>query len=220
MPRQAWFPIAGRIMRLTKKAAALLVAAAMVMSMGTTVFAEDGDGADAGTTESSTKTAQATTTVKYDVQESYIWTVPSTIDFTGVAADNSNQATVERVNNVDNKLDVTKNVINANKKLVISVASTNSPSATDGEFVIKTSEDATLKYKIYKKSSEENATYETDNVKSEVFSVPAGKTDYVYLKFVLTKDNANYEKAGNYSDTLTFTAKLDTVTTGGNSQQG
>ena len=216
-------PIAGRIMRLTKKAAALLVAAAMVMSMGTTVFAGDGD--ESATNTGSNAEGQgdkATTSVTYTVSESYEWTVPKSIDFTSVANDtgNTDGKITATVAEAENKVVVKKNVIKANQSLVISALSAKGKD--DSKFVIVTNEGASLEYAIYTKASTENAEYNTTPITSagQVLTVPAGKVDYVSLKFVLTKADASVEKAGSYSDTVTFSASLDPATTGSNSQQG
>ena len=207
-------------MRLTKKAAALLVAAAMVMSMGTTVFA--GDGEEPTTNTGSNAEGQgdkATTSVTYTVSESYEWTVPKSIDFTSVANDtgNTDGTITATVAEAENKVVVKKNVIKANQSLVISAKGKD-----DSKFVIVTSEGASLEYAIYTKASTENAEYNTTPITSagQVLTVPAGKVDYVSLKFVLTKADASVEKAGSYSDTVTFSASLDPATTGSNSQQG
>lgn len=215
-------PIAGRIMRLTKKAAALLVAAAMVMSMGTTVFADvDGSTTNTGSNAEG-QGDKATTSVTYTVSESYEWTVPKSIDFTSVENDtgNTDGKITATVAEAENKVVVKKNVIKANQSLVISALSAKGKD--DSKFVIVTNEGASLEYAIYTKASTENAEYNTTPITSagQVLTVPAGKVDYVSLKFVLTKDDGSVEKAGSYNDTVTFSAKLDPATTGSNSQQG
>ena len=207
-------PIAGRIMRLTKKAAALLVAAAMVMSMGTTVFAGDDDVNKGTNAENSTA---PTTIVEYTVTAAYEWTVPKNINFTGVTEDTSNNtrtATVNVASKDYSKVSVTKNVIAAGHKLQITVGSDEKTGDDNKTFAIATSETGgknkvLLNYTIQTKDSDNSgATYGTAlGVDDPVIEVPAGtNAKAVDLQFVLTKDSV--EKAGKYTGTLTYTAAV------------
>lgn len=67
-------------MKLTKKAATLLLAASLAVSVcAMPVFAADT--AHAGENVSGTTPTNTTTTVKYEVTEGYKWAIPATIDF-------------------------------------------------------------------------------------------------------------------------------------------
>ena len=88
-----------------KVLAATMAVSMMVPMMGMNVFA-----ADANTTK-------GTTNVKYDVQESYTWSVPTEITFTSA----NTEITTSGTTGVTQNVQVTKNIIPNKKKLVISV---------------------------------------------------------------------------------------------------
>lgn len=146
--------------------------------------------ADAGTT-----TASSDTKVKYDVTQSYVWTVTDEIDFT------SNDITSASTKN--GKIDVTNNVIGYGNKLRISVKGNES----DGSFKITNTADNTTKlsYTIQKGSD----AVATGGVALEV---PAGElTKTQELTFTLSADEKKKAKyAGEYSGTATFTAEVVT----------
>ena len=208
-------------MKLTKKAAALLLAASLAVSVcATPVFAAGGTGADkykaSATGEDVTGTGKSTTAstdVEYVVTASYEWSVPSKITF------REDTAEVEANSEVGytQKVKVTKNIIPNKKKLQITVSSdTTKEIESKARFAIKTTEDAYLIYAIKKGS----AYTEEIDVGGEVMSVESGKkTADTPLKFFLTKDTANgadtnvSEKAGTYTGIATFTAQLVDDTT-------
>ncbi len=127
-------------MKLTKKAAALLLAASLAVSVcATPVFATEPN--RGSTSIDNTKDAAGittgTTSVFYKVTERYTWSIPATIDF-GVNAGVNNTSTVEAKldKNVNGemaeqkgtewkgtapKVTVTENVIGVGKKLKIAI---------------------------------------------------------------------------------------------------
>ena len=199
---------------MTKKAAALLLAASLAVSVcATPVFADGVYKNEASATgEEVTGTGKSTTAstdVEYVVTASYEWSVPSKITF------REDTAEVEANSEVGNtqKVKVTKNVIPNKKKLKITVSSdTTKEVESKTRFAIKTTEDAYLVYAIKK-----GAGYtEEIAVGGEVMSVKSGtKEADTPLKFFLTKDSGSNvsEKAGSYAGVATFTAQLDDDTT-------
>ena len=194
---------------MTKKAAALLLAASLAVSVcATPVFADGVYKNEASATgEEVTGTGKSTTAstdVEYVVTASYKWSVPSKIKF---REDIAEVAADSEVGNTQ-KVKVTKNVIPNKKKLKITVSSdTTKDVGGTNKFAIKTDEDAYLVYAIKKGAG---YTEEID-VGGEVMSVESGKeTADTPLKFFLTKDSgANVsEKAGSYSGVAVFTAQL------------
>lgn len=138
-------------MKLTKKAAALLLAAALAVSVcATPVFAEDGDATTPTTPVIGSQkrdntndlggsgVVTGTTNVRYKVTESYAWSIPATIDF-GENAGANNTSTVNATlkengpgKKADNngtgkwegtapKVVVSKNVIGVGKTLKIAI---------------------------------------------------------------------------------------------------
>ena len=153
-------------MKLTKKAAALLLAAALAVSVcATPVFADD-----TGTTTTPTKGSNVVnssttpagvligignTKVVYKVTESYTWTVPATIDFGENAGVNQKPKVTTNVDQNENltatgtaagtgnswagtapKIMVTKNVIGVGKNLQITVDTDYTD--TNGKFYVET----------------------------------------------------------------------------------
>ena len=142
-------------MKLTKKAAALLLAASLAVSVcATPVFAaEMGSHEVNGQLAGNKLIGNYNTQVFYKVTESYTWTVPITIDF-GENAGVDNTSTVEaKLDGNQNgtkaekdgtewkgtapKVCVTKNIIGVNKNLQIAIDTTTGGSYddTDGFFV-------------------------------------------------------------------------------------
>lgn len=122
------------------------------------------------------------TTINYEVAETYDWTVPASVTFT----DNGTTAKTGTVS-------VTKNVIGYGKILVISIDSNE-------DFALKDSTESknTRTYKVFVGSGS------TALAKAgEVLKTPAGtNTSNVSLTFKL--DSISVEKSGSYSDTLAF----------------
>lgn len=195
---------------MTKKAAALLLAASLAVSVcATPVFAATNTASATGENVTGPgKSTTASTDVEYVVTASYEWSVPSKITFT------EDTAEVEANSEVGytQKVKVTKNIIPNKKKLQITVnSSTTQEVSGETKFAIKTDADAYLIYAIKKGTgyTEEIA------VGGEVMSVESGKkTADTPLKFFLTKDTAAgadatvSEKAGTYNGVAVFTAQL------------
>lgn len=194
-------------MNLTKKAAALLLAASLAVSgCATPVFAADpnmgsnpvnSNNAIAGITTGDTQ-------IRYKVTESYMWSVPATIDF-GVNAGENNTSTVNATLDKDKpgtkadndgtgkwkgtapRIVVSKNVIGVGKKLQITV-DTEGHTATsyeNGKFYVEapkmtkagasTTEFEKLYFTITKPAVGEGGTATTlDKTDNKVISVPSG----------------------------------------------
>lgn len=121
-----------------------------------------------------------TTIVTYVVPESFKWTAPTDVTFD--AADEIKTST----------LVVSENIIPYNSFLIISIP--------EQEFVLTSSEGATRNYKVYLGENELT-------VGSEVLRIPAGtKEGSVDLNFKVPQVEGI--KAGTYTGTLNFTAKV------------
>lgn len=218
-------------MKLTKKAAALLLAASLAVSVcATPVFAAD---PEMGSNITTATTPNNTTKVLYKVTSGYHWSVPATINF-GEDAGANNTSTVEAnltqngMNSVKGepakkdtdgkwkgtapKVMVNKNVIEPGKSLKISLK------AEDGtNFQVKTGEgtnnttlDYSVKTKAEKKDKNQTAAYSEINVQpngSLILELNAGvNTGEVDLEFVLNTTQASAEIAGKYEGNVVFTA--------------
>lgn len=217
-------------MKLTKKAAALLLAASLAVSVcATPVFADEPNrGSTPATFVGGIGTGD--TKVLYKVTESYAWTVPATIDF-GEDAGVNNTSTVE-ANLGENKtgekakqngtawkgtapkIMVTKNVIGVGKELQITFDTTYL--AENGEFYVATPDGAEkLYYTVSKPAATPGGTEEKlTKGNTKVLSVPSGTdTAEQELVFVLEtapnndKHNAA-EKAGSYEGHVVFQSKI------------
>lgn len=174
------FPLPkNKMKKYVNKILAAATAAAMMASMGGMgVMAED------------TKT----TTVKYDVTQSYTWSVPSTIDFTNAA---DSKVTTSGTTGATQNVLVTKNVIPEGKKLQITAAG----SGTDGAFtIVPKGKSHTLSYTL-----KAGSTAVTSG--GSVLEVAAGtNTGSATLTFTLSKDAT--ERADNYEGTVTYTVAV------------
>lgn len=222
-------------MKLTKKAAALLLAASLAVSVcATPVFAADPEmGSQTVTGSHPTGAGVGHTSVLYKVTESYTWTVPITIDF-GENAGVGNTSTVDA--NLDGNKDgkkaekdsagttwkgtapkvcVTKNVIGVGKNLKIAV-DTGDHSATSFEtdkFYVET---ADTKEKLYFTITKPATATGGNAVKltkteNEVLRVPSGtNTADQELVFELkTAEGDNVaEKAGTYEGVVAFYSSI------------
>lgn len=164
--------------------AAVALAAAMVPA------AMAGDAVNGTSAADTTSTTQ----VKYAVTGGYTWSVPSEIDF---GSDKGTNAT--SVVKADEKVAVTKNVIEDGKTLTI----TAKGSGDDGAFQVKNG-NTKLGYTVKVDDSEQVLT-----VGGEVLSVPAGtNTKDAALTFTLSTTTGTAEVAGTYSGTVTYTASV------------
>ena len=218
-------------MKLTKKAAALLLAAALAVSVcATPVFADEPNrGSTPATFVGGIGTGD--TKVLYKVTESYTWTVPATIDF-GEDAGVNNTSMVEAKLGKDEdgvqakkstddtwkgtapKIMVTKNVIGVGKELQITFDTTYL--AENGEFYVATLDGAEkLYYTVTKPAAAPGGTEEKltkDNTK--VLSVPSGTNtaeQALVFKLETAHDNNKHnaaEKAGSYEGHVVFQSNI------------
>lgn len=219
-------------MKLTKKAAALLLAAALAVSVcATPVFAADpnmgsnpvnSNNAIAGITTGDTQ-------IRYKVTESYQWSVPATIDF-GVNAGENNTSTVNATLDKDKpgtkadndgtgkwkgtapRIVVSKNVIGVGKKLQITV-DTEGHTATsyeNGKFYVEPAgTNERLYFTITKPAATGGTKQELTGTDNEVLRVPSGtNTANQELVFTLTTTSETAEKAGDYEGYVAFSSKI------------
>lgn len=219
-------------MKLTKKAAALLLAASLAVSVcATPVFATG-----AGTTpvmgsqkRDNTKTlgnngvVTGSTNVYYNVTESYAWSIPATIDF-GENAGANKTPIVNATLNEDGpgtkadagnkwkgtapKVVVSKNVIGVGKRLQITFNTDYLDKVTGKFYVLATGTTEKLYFKIEKNDTNKTELTKTNN---EVLSVDSG-TDTAAQELVFTLTTAEgvnaAEKAGKYEGSVVFQSKI------------
>lgn len=219
-------------MKLTKKAAALLLAASLAVSVcATPVFAADpnmgsnpvnSNNAIAGITTGDTQ-------IRYKVTESYMWSVPATIDF-GVNAGENNTSTVNATLDKDKpgtkadndgtgkwkgtapRIVVSKNVIGVGKKLQITV-DTEGHTATsyeNGKFYVEPAgTNERLYFTITKPAATGGTEQELTGTDNEVLRVPSGtNAANQELVFTLTTTSETAEKAGDYEGYVAFSSKI------------
>lgn len=187
-------------MKLKKNLAAAVLATAMVASLAAPAFAADG--------ETATKIESGKTTVKYEVEESYQWTVPAVIDFGTNAGVGKSDVVGKAKNNEGaevtdgNKVSVTKNVIAEGKKLRITAKGSGAGNA----FTVQNGEAGKqiLSYTITRNSDSQQVA-----VEGKVLDVASG-TDKgsETLIFKLTTKSEGSEVAGKYEGTVTYTAAV------------
>lgn len=208
-------------MKLTKKAAALLLAASLAVSAcAMPVFATD-----PSITGSETKTT-ADTNVTYTVDSKYTWSIPAKIDFganagikktrTVKANAAENVAGTKATDTTDGtapKVYVTENIIAPEKALKISIDTASSTFDNGNGFWVGVHGDTAIEklyFKIHKLADDGNSGDELDASKSEVLSVSSGtKTGEQALVLTLkttTKDAA--EKAGAYTGSIAFKSEV------------
>ena len=208
-------------MKLTKKAAALLLAASLAVSVcATPVFATD-----PSITGSETKTT-ADTNVTYTVDSKYTWSIPAKIDFganagikktrTVKANAAENVAGTKATDTTDGtapKVYVTENIIAPEKALKISIDTASSTFDNGNGFWVGVHGGTAIEklyFKIHKLADDGNSGDELDASKSEVLSVSSGtKTGEQALVLTLkttTKDAA--EKAGAYTGSIAFKSEV------------
>ena len=221
---------------MTKKAAALLLAASLAVSVcAMPVFATDIHGAEQSGTATQ-PTTSSTTTVEYKVTEGYTWAIPAKIDFgsdAGVSSSRTVDAKLEKGgtgykeattdhHGESGNVYVADCKLKPGTKLTISISDTTTMyDATDG-FYVKTTNNAVvsnntakLYYAIYKGTVTDPASATADKrdtgANSEILELnagtDAGKQD---LTFILSTGAA--EIAGNYTGKVAFEAKVDNAT--------
>lgn len=193
------------IMKLTKNAAALLLAASLAVSVcATPVFATDK--VVNSTTHSDLKDS-ATVEVKYDVATTYTWTIHTDIDFGKTAGVDKD---VERETNT---VEVKANTIPEKKKLKITVEGSGEADASHEnhkKFTIKNGPTGTevLGYKVTKADTTEINPGDT------VLEVKSGtSTGSTTLKYTLHTTTKTAEVAGEYRGTVTYTSEVVDDTT-------
>lgn len=220
-------------MKLTKKAASLLLAASLAVSVcAMPVFADDAShGAEIKKEDTTGSSSQ--TEVKYKVTEGYTWAIPATIDFgenaglskkRTVVADQGKNGNYSAANeNNDGKsgnVYVTGCRLKPGTKLTISISSTTTdyePNDNKGFFVKTTNGTAKAKlyYEIYKEKVVAPAMPTPANKldkTSQILELNAGTdADSQDLTFILTT-GAEGEIAGDYKGTVVFEAKVDKAT--------
>lgn len=204
-------------MKLTKKAAALLLAASLAVSVcATPVFAENttppinngqhvqdatGENVDTVTTQK-----QACTQLKYNVTEGYTWSIPADINFggdNGVTNANKTERGKVTVNNCKIKDTYTL-------KITIAGNGGRYGMGTSSEFMVKTAEGAELPYEVnVKKNGAATATPVMTG--SEVLELAAGnnhaESELTFTLKTQTTDTDAAEKAGEYIGYAIFTAQ-------------
>lgn len=215
---------------MTKNAAALLLAASLAVSVcATPVFAAEG-----GTTppDMGSQKVEGTspvgigvghTTVLYKVTESYIWSVPITIDFGENAGPESKTRVVEAnlktgngtvagaTNGTAPKVMVTKNVIGVGKTLKIAVSTESKEGATiDNTGFYVESGTEKLYFTITRPAVGVDGTAKPlDKTDNEVIRVPSGtNTGEQALEFKLTTTSDTAEKAGKYEGSVVFSSSI------------
>ena len=213
---------------MTKKAASLLLAASLVVSVcATPVFATGYDMGsqkrDNTNTLGTSGIVNGSTNVYYKVTESYQWSVPITIDF-GENAGANNTSTVNATldeNGPGTKADagnkwkgtapkvvVSKNVIDIGKKLQITVSTDY---YDNDEFYVLAGTSEKLHYTVTKLTPAGATGEKLTKDKNEVLSVDSGtNTAAQALEFKLkTAEGVNAaEKAGNYTGVVVFQSKI------------
>ena len=214
---------------MTKKAAALLLAVSLAVSVcAMPVFALTNSNEVSGN-GSAADAAPTATKVTYDVTAGYTWSIPTDIKFgsnAGVKATrivNANQdedkaseeAKGDATSNTPGtapKICVTKNVIDVDKKLKIIIDTTSATATTYEDAVDKgfyvESKGEKLYFKIQKNDTPKTELTKTEN---EVMTVPSGtntkEQELVFTLKTAIGENAA-EKAGNYVGHVAFTASV------------
>lgn len=140
------------------------------------------------------------TTLNYDVTESYDWEIHTDIDFGEDAGVNKTDVNGAVTDGSDQKVKVTKNVIGEGKKLHITAAG----SGTGRAFSIKNGDSGTevLGYAV---KSGTNAV----DVDGTVLDVNAGtNTGETKMDFKLSTTTKAAEVAGHYTGTITYTSSI------------
>lgn len=209
---------------MTKKAAALLLAASLAVSVcAMPVFAEDGTppANHGGTVQETTgetigaaeinNAKQACTKLTYEVTEGYTWSIPADIDFgsnKGVNQDVVPEGTPKTT------VVVSSCKIRNGKTLHIDMKGNGGGDATiagssDGEFKIKSGEDEKLEYVVKIGDSERTIDTLVTSGKDVLTLAAGNETLTKYLSFTLkTATGATAEKAGSYHGYAIFTAQL------------
>ena len=220
-------------MKLTKKAAALLLAASLAVSVcATPVFAEGGGTGTTPDTPSETGSETETTVntdVTYTVDTKYTWTIPAKIDFgsnagikktrtvkANTAENIASKAATNDIAGTAPMVCVTENIITPGDALKISI-DTDSSSFENGHFYVGVHGTGTiekLSFKINKLAEDDAAGDELNASKSEVLRVPSGtKTGKQALVLALNTTTGEVEKAGAYTGAIVFKSEVSSAKT-------
>lgn len=165
-------------MNKTKKAMAVGLSVLAMLTNSLSVFAAEPD--------------NKTTTLTYQVNSSYDWTIHSSIDF---GADAGPNQTVDRNSN---QVKVLKNVIPAGKRLRIKVKGTGENNA----FALSNGKTQTLPYDV----SDDNGSV---GVNGSVLNVPAGvNTATQNMNFKLHTKTGSAEVAGSYDGNVVYNSEV------------
>lgn len=227
-----------KIMKLMKKAAALLLAASLAVSVcATPVFAGGLTNSNEGSGNGTTNTAPTATEVTYNVTASYTWSIPKEIKFgkdAGVkatrivnATENENTASTDAEGTATSntpgkapKICVTKNVIGVGRKLKITIdTTTNGATATTWDTATNTEGKAKgfyvaadtekLYFTISKPAEDSTMAIQLDATNNEVMEVESGINEKSQaLEFKLTTAQSSAEKAGEYKGHVAFAARI------------
>lgn len=228
-------------MKLTKKAASLLLAASLAVSVcAMPVFAYDMGSQNHDNTNAPGGIVAGSTNVYYKVTERYAWSIPATIDF-GEDAGVSNTSTVEANKDGDGtkavqagtewkgtapKVCVTENVIGVGKTLKIAIDTgknyADTFDTTANKFYVKapkmtkTGDSQTEFEKLYftiTKTATGSTGTELNSGNDVVMSVPSGTNKGEQtLEFKLETTKETAEKAGNYVGCVYFFSKVEPTT--------
>lgn len=211
---------------MTKKAAALLLAASLAVSVcATPVFADGAHGTEIEKNDATGSSSQ--TEVKYKVTEGYKWAIPATIDFGSnaglnktrtVDANQVKDGAYKEASKDDHGLSgnvyVADCKLKPGEKLTISISSTTTMYDTDGFYVETTNGANTAKvpYAIYKGTVTDPTLATADkrdtSTNSEILTVNAGTdADKQDLTFILSTGAA--EIAGQYTGKVVFAAAVN-----------
>lgn len=206
---------------MTKKAAALLLAASLAVSMcATPVFAASNESSNNG------GTAPNATEVTYRVDSKYTWSIPAKIDFganagikktrTVKANTAENTASTKATDTTDGTAPmvcVTENIIGPEKALKISIDTASSTFETGNGFyvgVVGKNLVEKLYFKIAKPAEGSNPEKELTSGDSEVLSVPSGTKigEQALVLTLKTTTTDAAEKAGEYTGSIAFKSEV------------
>lgn len=217
---------------MTKKAAALLLAASLAVSVcATPVFATTLTHSNGGSGDDTNNTPPAATNVTYRVDCSYTWSIPKTIDF-GANAGRSAMRVVEATGDEDTeskaptgygtgkngtapKVCVTKNIINSDKELCISIDTSPTSGTTydsdAGRFYVTTNDEGADKLEV--QITYPGGASAWDPVTDPVLTVASGtNTKEQGLEFRLSTTSDEAEAAGIYNGKVVFKSELKSTT--------
>lgn len=209
-------------MKLTKKAAALLLAASLAVSVcATPVFAADNPPVTNNPNVQSTgeevstfnNRKQACTKLTYSVTEGYKWSIPADINF-GNDKGVSQEVTPE--GSPKTTVVVSGCKIKSGNTLHIDMKGNGGGDVQvgngNGEFKIESVEKEKLPYEVKIGDTETNITKPV-NSGDDVLTLDAGNDTLTkYLSFTLKTATTTSEKAGSYHGYAIFTAQLKPTT--------